>query len=49
MVLIVKNEKAREIINLLNESGETATLIGEVTNCSKQDEQFQTVNKLEFA
>lgn len=49
MVLIVKSEKSTEIINLLNESGETATLIGEVISCSQEEEQFQTINKLEFA
>lgn len=49
MVLIAKAEKANELITSLNDSGETATLIGEITNSAENEEQFSTINKLVFA
>jgi phosphoribosylformylglycinamidine cyclo-ligase len=49
MVLIVKPEKADEITNLLNENGETATIIGEIKNASADSEPFSTINELVFS
>jgi phosphoribosylformylglycinamidine cyclo-ligase len=49
MVLIVKAEKAEEITNLLNENGETASLIGDIKNSSDNSEPFSTTNELVFS
>ena len=49
MVLIVKAEKAEEITNLLNENGETASLIGDIKNASDDSEPFSTINELVFS
>ena len=49
MVLIVKAEKAEEITKLLNECGETATLIGEVKTATQRGEPFSTLNELVFS
>lgn len=49
MVLIVKAEKAEEITKLLNECGETATLIGEVKTATEESEPFSTLNELVFS